>query len=53
MVEDLDKEKRAFETAWARREKRNEQILRGIAGLWGDVSGIVGTITAISAWFAR
>jgi hypothetical protein len=44
LVEDLDKEKRSLETAWARREKRHEQIVRGAAGLWGDVSGIVGTL---------
>ena len=41
-VEDVDKEKRSLESAWARREKRHEQIVRGAAGLWGDVSGILG-----------
>ena len=44
LADDLEKEKRSLETAWARREKRHEQIVRGAAGLWGDVSGIVGTL---------
>jgi hypothetical protein len=44
LADDLEKEKRSLESAWARREKRHEQIVRGAAGLWGDVSGIVGTL---------
>jgi hypothetical protein len=44
LADDLEKEKRSLETVWARREKRHEQIVRGAAGLWGDVSGIVGTL---------
>lgn len=46
MLDDFNKERRTVETNWARRQKRHEQIMRGITGLWGDVSGIVGTLPA-------
>jgi hypothetical protein len=46
LIEDLEKERRALETSLARREKRHEQIIHGIAGIWGDVSGIIGTLPA-------
>jgi hypothetical protein len=46
MVEDFEKERRISETNWARRQKRHEQLMRGITGLWGDVSGIIGTLPA-------
>jgi hypothetical protein len=41
--DDFQKERRASETTWARREERYNQVRRGIAGLWGDVDGIIGT----------
>lgn len=44
MMDDFDKERRTSETNWARRQKRHDQLMRGIAGLWGDVSGIIGTL---------
>jgi hypothetical protein len=47
LVEDLDKERQATETLWSRRRKRHEQIARGIAGLYGDVSAILGTLPRI------
>ncbi len=44
LIEDLEKERRALETNLARRGKRHQHIIEGIAGLWGDVSGIIGTL---------
>ncbi len=44
LIEDFERERRISETGWARRQKRHEQLMRGIAGLWGDVSGIIGTL---------
>jgi len=46
IIDDFDKERRNSETIWARRQKRHEQLMRGITGLWGDVSGIIGTLPA-------
>ena len=46
IIADFDKERRNSETNWARRQKRHEQLMRGITGLWGDVSGIIGTLPA-------
>lgn len=46
MMDDFEKERRATETNWARRQKRHEQIVRGVSGLWGDISGILGTLPA-------
>jgi hypothetical protein len=47
LVEDLEKERQATETIWSRRRKRHEQIARGIAGLYGDVSAMLGTLPRI------
>ncbi len=44
LADDLEKERKILEANWARREKRHTQIAREIVGLWGDVSGIVGTL---------
>ena len=44
MIDEFEKERQATETMWSRRRKRHEQIARGIAGLYGDVSGILGTL---------
>jgi hypothetical protein len=46
LIEDLERECRATELTWARRRKRQEQIIRSIGGLWGDISGIMGTLPA-------
>ncbi|QYK55637.1 MAG: DUF2130 domain-containing protein [Fimbriimonadaceae bacterium] len=42
LKEDLESEKRATQARWARQEKRIERILAAIAGLQGDLQGIVG-----------
>jgi len=47
MIEDFEKERQATETMWSRRRKRHEQIARGIAGLYGDVSALIGTLPRI------
>jgi len=44
MVDDLEKERRAIETHWARRRQQHALITAAIAGMWGDVSGITGTL---------
>jgi hypothetical protein len=46
MIDDLERERRAIETHWARRRQRHEQIMRAMVGMWGDVSGIIGTLSA-------
>jgi hypothetical protein len=42
MKEDLEKEKRAMTTAWARREKQLEKVLENTSGMYGDLQGIMG-----------
>lgn len=41
MKKDLDTEKRAMEKIWARREKQIERVIKNIAGVRGDIEGIV------------
>ena len=41
MKKDLDTEKRAMEKIWAKREKQIERVMRNIAGIRGDIEGIV------------
>lgn len=48
MIDDFDKERQMIETAWARRRKRNEQIVKGLAGLYGDVGAIIGTLPRLA-----
>jgi len=43
MKKDLDAEKRAMETIWAKREKQIEKVVLNIAGMHGDLEGIAGT----------
>jgi len=43
MKNDLDSEKRAMVKIWAQREKQIEKITLNIAGMHGDLEGIVGT----------
>ncbi|MGE3595794.1 MAG: DUF2130 domain-containing protein [Dehalococcoidia bacterium] len=40
---DLDHEKRAAARLWATREKQLDRVLGGIAGIYGDLRGLVGT----------
>ena len=42
MKEDLDKEKRAMTTIWAKREKQIERVIMNTAGMYGDMQGIIG-----------
>ena len=42
MKGDLDKEKRAIQSQWAKREKQIEQAAMGTAGMYGDFQGIIG-----------
>ena len=42
MQEDLEREKRAMETAWAKREKQIQRALASAAGMYGDLQGIIG-----------
>jgi hypothetical protein len=39
---DLDQEKRAAEKNWAKRAKQIERVTHNIAGMYGDMQGIVG-----------
>lgn len=43
MKKDLDSEKRAMEGVWAKRDKQIEKVILNIAGMRGDLEGIVGT----------
>ena len=42
MKKDLDSERRAMERIWAKREKQIERVVLNIAGMRGDLEGIVG-----------
>jgi hypothetical protein len=42
MKEDLDREKRAMETNWSKREKQIQRVINSIAGMYGDMQGIIG-----------
>lgn len=42
LKEDLDKEKRAMEKLWSKREKQIEKVLLNISGMHGDLEGIAG-----------
>jgi hypothetical protein len=42
MKEDLDAERRAMEKLWARREQQIQRGVKSIAGMYGDLEGIIG-----------
>ena len=42
MKEDLDKERRAMTSIWAKREKQIERVIMNTAGMYGDMQGIIG-----------
>ena len=42
MKEDLDREKRAMETTWAKRDKQIQRVIRNVSGMYGDMQGIIG-----------
>lgn len=43
MQQDLDRERRAAEASWAKREKQIGKAIANIAGMYGDMQGIVGS----------
>ena len=48
MREDLDQERRAAERQWARRTKQIESVTFNIAGMYGDLQGLVPTLPSIA-----
>jgi hypothetical protein len=42
MKNELDSEKRAITKAWGQREKSIEKVISNVAGMYGDLQGIVG-----------
>ena len=42
LKKDLDAEKRAVQKTWAKREKQLERAVMNTAGMYGDLSGIIG-----------
>lgn len=42
LKDDLERERRAMESAWAKREKQLGRAISGLAGMYGDMQGIVG-----------
>lgn len=43
MKEDLDAERRAMEKLWAKREAQLQRGVKSLAGLYGDLQGIIGS----------
>jgi len=48
MREDLDQERRAAERQWARRTKQIEAVTFNIAGMYGDLQGLIPSLPSIS-----
>ena len=44
MQEDLARERRGMEKIWAKREKELARAFNGMAGMYGDMQGIVGAV---------
>jgi hypothetical protein len=42
MQGDLEKERRAMQKAWAKREQQIQGIIQATSGMWGDMQGIAG-----------
>jgi hypothetical protein len=42
MKEDLDKEKRAMETIWAKREAHIHRVLKNTSGMYGELQSMIG-----------
>ena len=49
MRADLEQERRAAERQWARRAKQIDAVTLGIAGMYGDLQGLVPALPAISS----
>ena len=47
MRHDLEQERRAAERQWARRMKQIESVTFGIAGMYGDLQGLVPSLPSI------
>ena len=47
MRADLEQERRAAERAWARRARQLENVTLGIAGMYGDLQGLVPGLPSI------
>jgi hypothetical protein len=47
MRQDLEQERRAAERQWARRQKQIEAVTFGIAGMYGDLQGLVPALSSI------
>ncbi len=44
MKNDLDKEKLAMTRSWSQREKCIEKVINSVAGMYGDLQGIIGAL---------
>ncbi len=44
MKEDLDREKRAINKIWEKREKQIERVVMNIGGMQGDIEGVAGMV---------
>lgn len=42
MKDDLDRERRSIETTWSKREKQIHRVIQNVAGMYGDMQGIIG-----------
>ena len=49
MREDLEQERRAAERQWARRAKQIESVTFNVAGMYGDLQGLVPALPSIAA----
>jgi hypothetical protein len=49
MRQDLEQERRAAERAWARRARQLEAVTLNVAGMYGDLQGLVPALPPISA----
>ena len=48
MRDDLDQERRAAERQWAKRSKQIESVTFNVAGMYGDLQGLVPTLPSIA-----
>jgi hypothetical protein len=42
MKDDLEREKRAMESTWAKRDKQIHKVIQNVSGMYGDMQGIIG-----------
>jgi len=57
MQQELDKERRAMERIWSRRQQEIGRVVTNTVGLYGDLQGIIGaslpTIPSLNCWSPR